>query len=765
MNDILDKHCINLRNEAWFVRSGAAESPGNLGDPRAIEPLVAALRDDNTWVRLAAREALDKIEPGWRGLAVVHRAVPDFIAALRAPNPEVRRDAVAILADIGDSRAVGPLVAALRDPDASVRQAAESTMDTINPDWFDTAVFTQLPDFIAALLDRDPHVYGTVANLLDKIDPAWPLSDTARSQVPDFIAALGDADLQRQASETLGKIGDIRAVPALVEVFRNQDEAACHAAASALKKIGKAAIRPMLAGLLDPHRNIREKTKAVLDRIDQDWPRSPAAGQFFPEALKALGSANMDVQNAAAELLGRMGDRRAVGPLIAEMANTHQEVLGALTQALGMIGDERAVRPLVGLLRHDSIRVRRGAVEAIGQIGGLAALEPLIEVLGDPDATVRASATEVLAKFGPIAIEPLLVALRFKESGVREMVLAVLARIDPQWPRRSSAQRHFAAFLEALENGNHHIRIASAKALGQIGDPRAVIPLAVALGYAHMPGCPSPEPARPNTNVQCAAAEALGQIGDAHAVRPLSAALKNPAEDPNVRCMAAKALGQIGDAHAALSLIAAASDDEPWQVQTAAKEALLALGPISMEPLLIAARDSNKRLHHTATELLKQFEPIFLTPLLDSHPHLLCSTCGLRSVKRHVRINLLHWKTVVVCRDCHRIYNLLPNVRHVIGIIGGAAGKDFEERDQIAYIRLWNEAAGVARNADIDRLIIREGGVADYGRALRVVTQTLNGDKSRPAHWCRNVPVLIDGKPHLTPETRELLRSEYREVS
>ncbi|MGZ8219672.1 HEAT repeat domain-containing protein [Methylomagnum sp.] len=298
-----------------------------------------------------------------------------------------------------------------------------------------------------------------------------------------------------------------------------------------------------------------------------------------------------------------------------------------------------------------------------------------------------------------------------------------------------------------------------------MGDPRAVIPLAVALGYAHLPGESDPEPERVrNTNVQYAAAEALGQIGDAHAVLSLiAAALKNSAEDPNVRCVAAKALGQIGDAHAALSLIAA-SDDEPWQVRTAAKEALLALGPISMEPLLIAARDSNKRLHHTAMALLKQFEPIFLTPLLDSYPHLLCSACGLRAIKRHVRINLLHWKTVVVCRGCHRIYHLLPDIRYVIGVIGGT-GDDFGERDQIAYIRLWNEATGTPRNADIDRLIIREGDVADYGLALKSVTRALSGDKSRPAHWCRSLPVLIDGKPHLTADTRELLKSDFGEVS
>ncbi|MGZ8219671.1 HEAT repeat domain-containing protein [Methylomagnum sp.] len=85
---------------------------------------------------------------------------------------------------------------------------------------------------------------------------------------------------------------------------------------------------------------------------------------------------------------------------------------------------------------------------------------------------VRSEAAENLGRLGdPRAVGPLLAALRFKESGVREAVLAVLARIDPQWPRRGSAQRHFAAFLEALENENHHIRIASPRRWVRLATP------------------------------------------------------------------------------------------------------------------------------------------------------------------------------------------------------------------------------------------------------------------------------------------------------
>jgi HEAT repeat protein len=47
------------------VNSKAAESLGDIGDPRAIDPLVEALDDEDWDVRSKAAEALEKL--GWQG--------------------------------------------------------------------------------------------------------------------------------------------------------------------------------------------------------------------------------------------------------------------------------------------------------------------------------------------------------------------------------------------------------------------------------------------------------------------------------------------------------------------------------------------------------------------------------------------------------------------------------------------------------------------------------------------------------------------------
>ena len=91
----------------WRVRRDAAEALGQIGDARAVGPLIAALRDDISSVRQAAAEALGQIGDT--------SAVEPLIAALRDASLGVRRAAADALGQIGDRRALEPLVAALRE--------------------------------------------------------------------------------------------------------------------------------------------------------------------------------------------------------------------------------------------------------------------------------------------------------------------------------------------------------------------------------------------------------------------------------------------------------------------------------------------------------------------------------------------------------------------------------------------------------------------------------------------------------------------------
>ena len=51
-----------LNDKYGDFRLEAARALGNIGDSRAIEPLIEALKDEDNYVREAARAALEKIK-------------------------------------------------------------------------------------------------------------------------------------------------------------------------------------------------------------------------------------------------------------------------------------------------------------------------------------------------------------------------------------------------------------------------------------------------------------------------------------------------------------------------------------------------------------------------------------------------------------------------------------------------------------------------------------------------------------------------------
>jgi HEAT repeat protein len=109
-----------------------------------------------------------------------------------------------------------------------------------------------------------------------------------------------------------------------------------------------------------------------------------------------------------AEVLGRIGDVRAVGPLIAALRDENEvrHVRKAAVEALGRIGDARAVAPLAAALKDGESWQRKAASQALGRIGDARAVEPLLAALGDYWDVRKAAAEALVAiyrsgKLGP----------------------------------------------------------------------------------------------------------------------------------------------------------------------------------------------------------------------------------------------------------------------------------------------------------------------------------------------------------------------------
>lgn len=88
-----------LKDPDWWIRILAADCLGQLRDEVAVDPLVAALEDQDT--KWAALEALAKIGSP--------RALKAVVNQLRDPRPEVRLEAIAALEHFNDARLVAVL--------------------------------------------------------------------------------------------------------------------------------------------------------------------------------------------------------------------------------------------------------------------------------------------------------------------------------------------------------------------------------------------------------------------------------------------------------------------------------------------------------------------------------------------------------------------------------------------------------------------------------------------------------------------------------
>ena len=129
--------------------------------------------------------------------------------------------------------------------------------------------------------------------------------------------------------------------------------------------------------------------------------------------VMALRQAHPDVRDASedptarvamAEVLGRVGDQRAVEALITALDDVPEVGLAA-TEALGRLRDQRAVEPLARVTGPFGIT----AVNALGEIGGERATVAVVDwvmpdgpdgqVRGDPDEA--AAAIRALGRLGP----------------------------------------------------------------------------------------------------------------------------------------------------------------------------------------------------------------------------------------------------------------------------------------------------------------------------------------------------------------------------
>jgi HEAT repeat protein len=209
--------------------------------------------------------------------------------------------------------------------------------------------------------------------------------------------------------------------------------------------------------------------------------------------------------------------------LIAVLEDDEWPVREMAAKALGKIGDARAVGPLIKALKRDWPALWVVA-EALGQLEDDRAVESLVAALRDSDGDkyTQQAAVEALGRIGEPIQEPLIDVLRDGDEGARHRAIAALGQMRDA--------RDLTPLIEALRSGpSYEVWQGAVEALVQIGEPAVEPLIAVLQGDDWM--------------ARRRAAWALGQIGDTRAMKPLIEALQD--QTRFVRQEAAEALERI----------------------------------------------------------------------------------------------------------------------------------------------------------------------------------------------------------------------------
>lgn len=146
----------------YRVRQASAEALGIIGDAGAVQPLIYALHDHSSGVKVSATIALGQIGDPLAVLALDE--------ALNDDNADVRREAVNALGIIGADHEIDiqPIIALLADPEDSVREVATTVIRDLGGRYAYDAV-------LGALDDPNSTIRGAIVTLLGELGDvkAW----------------------------------------------------------------------------------------------------------------------------------------------------------------------------------------------------------------------------------------------------------------------------------------------------------------------------------------------------------------------------------------------------------------------------------------------------------------------------------------------------------------------------------------------------------------------------------------------------------------
>jgi len=272
----------------------------------------------------------------------------------------------------------------------------------------------------------------------------------AREELAAGNPSLDLASVQKRVEATPGKTEDEqKAIEALLKRC-----GARRPPPGAAKQVAMYLHGDRLREAMMPEARLKELVRAADQTISELRPLVEAAKQertglelkldrARAKALaKAFDSSDIAARREAVTELGRIGGRRAARALIEALDDEDEKVRVQAVIGLGWIQSRKAVPALIRAASGNDLFMRRRSVQALGQIGDPKAAEALIANIHHEDFYVSENAILALGWLKAKAAVPEL--------------LKIVTSLDRE---------------DARQRG---LMLASARALGHIGDPSAV---------------------------------------------------------------------------------------------------------------------------------------------------------------------------------------------------------------------------------------------------------------------------------------------------
>ncbi len=297
------------------------------------------MHDTDAEVRKIAMKAA-----GIRKAAV---AVPKLGAALHDPDLSVVLSAIMAIAEFRTPLLVDDLLALLGKVDESVDFAVVKAVGMMRA--------KEAEEILVEHLRSGSPSHRIEYALLESLGRIGATS--ASEMIRSRYLLSGDPDLRRLAVETLGNLGDADSI---------------HAVACALK---------------DGHWSVRVAALQILGRL--------GGAREIPLLLEAVGDDDIMVRKHAILALGEIRSVSTIPILVQQLAD--MEMSRHAFTSLLRFGHQALPWLHRHMMKSYTVDIRVRLIDLIGKIGDRKSVEPLMELLDDPNPSVRLAAIDSLA--------------------------------------------------------------------------------------------------------------------------------------------------------------------------------------------------------------------------------------------------------------------------------------------------------------------------------------------------------------------------------